>query len=423
MPPKIPKTIRVHGLDFDVWQLSDGRLAFDYAHGSARKVIKRTSLEKLRLEAERIALSIVNADTAAKGMSADDHRIYIAARDVLAPHRRDVDAVARDASEALRILGESSTVSFSDLARFYISRNPKRIATPATAEIVRELVATRVEKGRSEIYVRNLTCDLGRFAEAFPDLAVCDEVKIRDYLREILAEGASQRRRDNIRDAIVTMFRFARQKEWLSPDHTTAAERVERIAPGVDEVSTYTPAEIFLMLEKISAKWRPFLAIGAFAGLRNSEILRLEWSAVKWDEQVIAVKRSIARKIRLARQAPLLPNLADWLTEYRDHHGKILRYRDEKTALKALSGEIERLQKETGIPWKKNAARHSFGSYRLAVLKNPAQLAMEMGNSEAKIRANYNDPKSEPEATAWFRTTPSSLDNVLPLPLQFASKK
>jgi integrase len=419
MPPKIPKTIRVHGLDFDVWQLADGRLAFDYMDGSTRRVVKKTTLEKLRAEAERIALNIVNANTAAKDMSADEHRIYVAARDALAPHRREVDAVARDASEALRILGPDSHVSFSDLARFYLSRNPKRLSTPPTADIVRELIATRREKGRSDIYIRNLTCDLGRFADAFPDIAKCDETQIREHLRAILAEGASQRRRDNIRDAIVTLFRFARAKEWLSPDHTTAAERIERVAPGVDEVSTYTPAEIFLLLEHVSPTWKPFIAIGAFAGLRNSEILRLEWSAIKWDEKVIAVKRSIARKVRTARQAPLLPNLAEWLADYRTHHGKIIRFSNEKAALKALSAEIELLQKSTGIAWKKNACRHSFGSYRLATIKNAAQLALEMGNSEAKIRENYNDPKSEAEATAWFNTTPSTLDNVMPLPLQF----
>jgi hypothetical protein len=94
MPPRIPKTLRIHGLDFKVWHLGDGSYSFDFKDGGRRRVVNRKDFDKLRKEAERIALAIVNADTAAMDMSAGERRIYIAARDALAPAGITVDAAA-----------------------------------------------------------------------------------------------------------------------------------------------------------------------------------------------------------------------------------------------------------------------------------------------------------------------------------------
>ena len=403
-----PQTLRFFGLSFPVYRLADGRLAFSYTTEGKRRVVKRTTLPELRAECERVAFSITNAESAARDLTAEDRRIYIAARDALAP--RPVDAVARDAAAAYGLLKDRA--SLADAARYFVQRNPGGITAPPTAVAVEELLATLADRGRSHVYRTKLRADLLRFAAAFPDLAAVTDDDVSGYLRAIVAAGASLRRRDNIRDGLVRLFRFARGKDWLPVERQTAAEKVERVADGVDHVSTYAPAELAALLANASPRWLPFFAIGAFAGLRNSEILRLEWSAIKWDHDLIAVSRSIARKIRISRHAPLLPCLADWLRPYASRAGRIIPAASEGAALAALGRELRRLEARS-IVWKKNALRHSFGSYRLAVVKSVAQVAIEMGNSPAQIRGHYHDPKSERDAAAYFAIAPAAAVNIV----------
>jgi hypothetical protein len=41
--------------------------------------------------------------------------------------------------------------------------------------------------------------------------------------------------------------------------------------------------------------------------------------------------------------------------------------------------------------YKRNALRHSFGSYRIEMVKNAGQVALEMGNSAAIVMRHYFD--------------------------------
>jgi len=54
----------------------------------------------------------------------------------------------------------------------------------------------------------------------------------------------------------------------------------------------------------------------------------------------------------------------------------------------------------------KNAFRHSFGTYRQAVLKNIAQVSDEMGNSIGICKCNYAKPISPEIAQEWFSILP-----------------
>ena len=54
------------------------------------------------------------------------------------------------------------------------------------------------------------------------------------------------------------------------------------------------------------------------------------------------------------------------------------------------------------LPWKANALRHSFISYRLAKTKDIAAVALEAGNSPRMIFAHYRELCTESEAADWF---------------------
>ena len=69
--------------------------------------------------------------------------------------------------------------------------------------------------------------------------------------------------------------------------------------------------------------------------------------------------------------------------------------------------------KSQGIEWPQNVLRHSYATYRLSVLKNAAEVALEMGNSPAKLFSNYRELDRENHAPAWFAITPKRPKNVV----------
>lgn len=427
MPPVIPKHFKFGGLSFRIFVLRDGRYAFSYLDGTRWRVAKRRSIEKLRLDAERISTALLNAETAALDMTAEERRIYIAARTALAPTGRHLDTLAREIADVHAIIGG---VSIAELARCWQTHGAAGAGIcPPAVEVIARLVAKLRDDRRDPGYISTLSRDLLRFAAAVPDLTKANEESLRAYLRGLVTRNGaavSDRRRDNIRDAIVLLFRFARDRSWLAEDRKTVAEKIGRLNPGVT-VTTYTPTQLAHLLEHIGPRWLPWMALGAFAGMRTSEIFRLEWDAFKWDERVIAVRRSVARKVKVSRLVPISETLHAWLAPYREHTGPL--YANQQTHKSGPtwhtlenqhSKEIERLGEVSGINYEKNALRHSYGSHRLAIVKNPPQVAMEMGTSSKMIRAHYEDPKPEAVALKYFALRPpSEADNVVPLALEF----
>ena len=67
---------------------------------------------------------------------------------------------------------------------------------------------------------------------------------------------------------------------------------------------------------------------------------------------------------------------------------------------------------------KHNALRHSFISYRLAIIKNVHQVSLEAGNSPQMVFAHYRQLVTETQATEWFGIVPQKdWKNVLPMPV------
>jgi integrase len=151
------------------------------------------------------------------------------------------------------------------------------------------------------------------------------------------------------------------------------------------------------------------VAIGAFAGVRTAEIMRLEWRDVDLPGGYIHIAAGQA-KTRSRRLVPILPNLAQWLAPYAKTRGLIWKGdRHEMEFARAAT------VKGAGVPWKPNALRHSFCSYRLAAIQNAAQVALEAGNSPAMVFKHYRELVKPEAAKTWFAIAPEQPANVVSL--------
>ncbi|MFN5962005.1 MAG: hypothetical protein ACK5CW_11035, partial [Verrucomicrobiota bacterium] len=81
------------------------------------------------------------------------------------------------------------------------------------------------------------------------------------------------------------------------------------------------------ILELAGHRILPLVAIGAFSGIRSAEILRLNWSDIRWDRGLIEISASKA-KTAARRLAILPPNLQAWLAPWRSATGRVVSISD-----------------------------------------------------------------------------------------------
>ena len=96
------------------------------------------------------------------------------------------------------------------------------------------------------------------------------------------------------------------------------------------------------------------------------------------------------------------PNLVAWLKKAVKPSGPVTPLaRPEKTASEVIAAKLD-----PAIPWKRNGLRHSYCTYRYAILQNEHQVSAEMGNSPAMIFANYRALATKEQAEEWFAIVP-----------------
>lgn len=181
---------------------------------------------------------------------------------------------------------------------------------------------------------------------------------------------------------------------------------------GDGEISIFTPSETARLRSAASPEFLPCIAIAAFAGLRSAEVERLEWCDVRLPERIIELRASKA-KTASRRVVPISDNLAAWLAPYGKLEGLVWKgSHKEFYQAQQATAEATATKKLKAIPWRQNVLRHSYGSYRLAVIKNAAQLSLEMGNSAGMVFKHYREVVREEDAKAYFSIAPMLPENV-----------
>ena len=185
-----------------------------------------------------------------------------------------------------------------------------------------------------------------------------------------------------------------------------------------DAVKVWTAEEIAKLLAASDHAYLPALAIGAFAGLRTSEILALDWRDVRLADRTIKV---VHRKARCAgtRLAPITDNLGAWLSPLAKKSGPVWPHgREWKGRERTITAAQNATAEAAGLlPWRHNSLRHSFCTYRVAATQDVARTALEAGNSASTIFAHYRALATEAEGKAWFAIMPPrSPANVVQLP-------
>ncbi|MDQ3622148.1 MAG: tyrosine-type recombinase/integrase [Verrucomicrobiota bacterium] len=162
------------------------------------------------------------------------------------------------------------------------------------------------------------------------------------------------------------------------------------------EVTILAAGQVHRLLQECASELVPYIVICAFAGLRPTEAASLDWGDIHLDSGQIEVKARHS-KTRRHRLVPIQPNLKAWLEIYRKEFGAITFSRRKFRDAYRKAGFAE---------WPLDVLRHSFGTYRLPILKSAESLALEMGNSPDVIFRHYRWAMDEETAGAYFSIQP-----------------
>lgn len=379
-----------------------------FSEGGKRVRRRFADLDDAKAEADRVLVAMANGATRALTLTSAEAEEYSQAAAELGAVGATILPAAREYRTAVELLkGKALLV---EAVRYFMASGITETVPKTVPLAVAEFVEAKRQDGRSSVHVNDLDYRLKRFAGAFPgQFNSVSKAQIIAWLRGL---GLSPRGRNNYANAIANLFRWARdEKSYLPPGRPTAGENLPKAADAAgekDDVVIYTPEDVRAILDRLRdcrPKLVPFVAIAAFAGLRTAEIQRLDWAQIDFEQGHIEIKKKNA-KTRGRRLVPMQPNLMKWLEPHKATTGAVAPFIRTQHLIQR---EVERVPSDPRAPrieWKRNALRHSFGSYRLAVTKNEQRVALEMGNSPAMLYANYRGLTTEAKAAEYFSIEP-----------------
>jgi integrase len=285
----------------------------------------------------------------------------------------------------------------ADAIEFYLPYLKASNRTCTFAELVAELLPAKAADGASARYLTDLRCRLGQFASGFGDRLV-SEIQVHEIDRWLRDLNVSPVTRNNSRRVLCIAFSFALKRNYCVDNPAAKTAKAKEIEGTVGILSVPETAGL---LEAADAEFVPFIAIGAFAGLRRAELERLDWSEIDLESGLITVQAVKAKSAR-RRFVKIHANLAKWLAPYAVHRGMVTpgNCRKMLEATRAAAGITE---------WPSNALRHSFASYHLAHWSDAAALALELGHTDAGlVFQHYRQIVKPKEAEKYWNLVPTA---------------
>ena len=355
-----------HKFIVDLRAFGKGRMFFKTrADSDAEAMRQRTLLERHGREAI--------------GLSPREMSDFITARKKLAEYSETIDGAVKFRVDYLERVRRSGTT---------------------VAQLSEEVLESKRKDGLSAKYIGMLRLYLKRFCRDFGERPVAGigPEELDNWLRSL---PGSPKTRADYRANIGVLFSYAARRRMIdfNPIAFTAKPKLIDRPPeifAVDELRALLEAA-----QREEPSVVPMLAIGAFAGLRDAEIKRLDWSEVDLARGHIEVKAAKAKSAR-RRLVPIQANLAAWLRTYSGSVGQVVP--------DGARGKLDRVREAAHLTrWPKNGLRHSFASYRLAAIHDAPRVASELGHTTPQLLySTYREVVRPEEAERYWQIMPAA---------------
>jgi integrase len=290
-----------------------------------------------------------------------------------------------------------------DATRYYLD-HLEAGQSELTSELVRGYITSKKRAGLSRRHLDDIESRLNSFSESFGSspIKTLTAREIEDWL---YAKGAlAPQTLINWRATLHAFFKQLFKEKIIVANPAGAVQKPKHVRPAP---LIFTPNEITRLVGTASDELRPCIAIQAFAGLRTSEVLRLDWRDVGPNYIKVNAENAKTSKRRLVK---VLPPLAAWLAACKNSKGKLWH-----NGFRSYHASIAELCRNHKLKWKHNGLRHSFASYHLSEYANADALAEELGHVSGRIVRDHYREVVTPEAAHqyWAIYPDGSAGNII----------
>jgi len=231
---------------------------------------------------------------------------------------------------------------------------------------------------------------------------------------------------DHRRTYLLTAFKWWKTQGWVTDNPVAKVERpvVVEQEPGILTVAE--TLKLFRANEKVDPEICGLLAFGAFAGMRSSAISRIDYSEIDFAQRGILTPAEKTKKKRRQWIEDLPDNLWAWLKKtppqaFEMTHRQMLHRKSQafrRAGLLVEGYEINRIngrREARGEPLldlkpkcpPKNALRHSFVTYHVALHRNPGKTALIVSHRDQDcLYRHYLGIANQKDAKEYFAIRP-----------------
>ena len=215
--------------------------------------------------------------------------------------------------------------------------------------------------------------------------ATREEVEAWWLTRAHLAASSRHNELANLR----SFYRWAKRWEYRDDDPTLRLDS-PRVDPGLPR--PITNADLHKALDLMPSDLRRAVCLGAYAGLRISEVAALDWSDVDLESRQIRIMRSKGAKSRLVPIGSvllkaLLPNVG----------GNVITG-GEPSAASTLAKRMKTAFRRLGIEVTFHQLRHRYGTVAYKATGDILAVARLMGHANVKTTMIYAGANDETAA-------------------------
>ena len=331
------------------------------------------------------------------------HRFeYQRAKEILAGFNVTLDAVATVYSDCMKALAGKGTPveACRDYARRHGSVAVKIMVPDAVKEMIQQ-EEKQQEGKRKTAWVKLLRTHVrNKFASDFNKHVHL--IEPADMSLWLAGLSGSERTKKNIRDTVAHFFKWCRGRGYLPKDADPLSDVPDFRKRRRGKIQILTPDELSKLLSHADDDFLPYIALRAFAGLRDAEAQAIDWRNVDLGSGWIEITEEVAKASDddgTRRLIPIRDCLKTWLAPYAKPSGQVCPF-DNTTK------QIAALCEAAGVDWKRNCLRHSYISYAVVESGDIPQVAIHSGNSPAVIRQHYLRVVKPEAAKAWFDARP-----------------
>ncbi|MBE7159240.1 MAG: hypothetical protein INR62_12565, partial [Rhodospirillales bacterium] len=240
------------------------RIVYRPAKKAPRIKVSKSTLPEAKKEAEKICLQIARGQISAGRLTADQLLQAAAALPIVEARGWTLDGLAREAEAATAATGGAS---LAEMARFWARHHKTALSNKTAADVYAALLKDVEKQEYSKRWRQSLEKDLKRFVDAFAARPVGEVTS--DEIQEWLNAQKGNWRTFNNRLALVRQyFLFARLKGYL-PQGLTEPEKIKKLQRPRGQhnrIGVLSASQLAQLLQWVSVQWRPYVALGAFAG-------------------------------------------------------------------------------------------------------------------------------------------------------------